>query len=198
MNESIDKEDEVAQALQSKLWLQLWGYARRYPQDLTWIVVFALITAAAEVFYPLITRMVVDSVAAKEPVAALWKYGVYYALTTVVICVSIGGFIRIGGKLKNRISYDIRQDGFANLQALSFSYFNQRPVGWLMARMTADCDRLSCSGCIQYLRVWFFVSCLCWQLPQCILKNTYWLAHVQLPLSTAGSPQTTTNPSTAC
>ena len=143
MNESIDKEDEVAQALQSKLWLQLWGYARRYPQDLTYIIVFALITAAAEVFYPLITRMVVDSVAAKEPLAALWKYGIYYALTTVVICVSIGGFIRIGGKLKNRISYDIRQDGFANLQALSFSYFNQRPVGWLMARMTADCDRLS-------------------------------------------------------
>ena len=64
-------------------------------------------------------------------------------MTTVIICISIGGFIRVGGKLQSRISYDIRQDGFANLQALSFSYFNRRPVGWLMARMTADCDRLS-------------------------------------------------------
>ena len=37
----------------------------------------------------------------------------------------------------------IRRDGFDTLQNLSFSYFDHRPVGWLMARMTSDCERLS-------------------------------------------------------
>lgn len=138
-----EDEADVNQALQSELWLQLWGYARRYPRDLMWLGVFAIVTAAMEISYPLITRSVVDAVAAEVDSSVLWKYGIYYALTTVVITLSISGFIRIGGKLETRISYEIRCDGFANLQALSFSYFNQRPVGWLMARMTADCDRLS-------------------------------------------------------
>ena len=138
-----EDEQEVDSALQSTLWLQLWRYARCYPRDLTWLGIFAIVTAAMEISYPLITRLVVDAVATEAETAELWQYALYYALTTVVITLSISGFIRIGGKLETRISYDIRNDGFENLQALSFSYYNRRPVGWLMARMTADCDRLS-------------------------------------------------------
>ena len=158
MNEldAIDDEDteDAGNALQSELWLQLWGYARRYPRDLLLIGSCAIVTAAMEICYPLITRSVVDAVAADMPGSLIWKYAVLYALTTVVITVSIGGFIRIGGKLRTRISYDIRRDGFANLQALSFSYYNRRPVGWLMARMTADCDRLS------NILVWGFLDAI--------------------------------------
>lgn len=145
MSELDTQEDEqdVDSALQSALWLQLWSYARCYPRDLTWLGIFAIVTAAMEISYPLITRLVVDAVATDAENAELWQYALYYALTTVVITLSISGFIRIGGKLETRISYDIRKDGFENLQALSFSYYNRRPVGWLMARMTADCDRLS-------------------------------------------------------
>ena len=36
------------------------------------------------------------------------------------------------------IGHDIRRDAFNQLQDLSFAYFDRRPVGWLMARMTSD------------------------------------------------------------
>ena len=126
MSELDTQEDEqdVDSALQSALWLQLWSYARCYPRDLTWLGIFAIVTAAMEISYPLITRLVVDAVATDAENAELWQYALYYALTTVVITLSISGFIRIGGKLETRISYDIRKDGFENLQALSFSYYN--------------------------------------------------------------------------
>jgi len=168
-NEDEDEEDH-SNALQSELWLQLWAYARRYPRDLAFIGVFAIVTAAMEISYPLITRSVVDAVAANTDSSVLWKYALWYALTTVVISIAIGGFIRVGGKLQNRISYDIRQDGFANLQALSYSYFNHRPVGWLMARMTADCDRLS------NIVVWGFLDAV-WGFTMMIgiIIAMYWL-----------------------
>ena len=57
--------------------------------------------------------------------------------------MSIGGFIWMGGKIRTHVSHDIRRDGFDNLQRLSFSFYDYRPVGWLMARMTSDCERLS-------------------------------------------------------
>ena len=34
------------------------------------------------------------------------------------------------------------EQGFRKLQGLSFSYFDKTPVGWLMARMTSDVNRL--------------------------------------------------------
>ena len=45
--------------------------------------------------------------------------------------------------MRTHVAHDIRMDGFKNLQRLSFSYYDYRPVGWLMARMTSDCERLS-------------------------------------------------------
>lgn len=41
------------------------------------------------------------------------------------------------------MSYDIRQDAFAKLQQLSFSFYDTTSVGWLMARMVSDIARLS-------------------------------------------------------
>ena len=59
------------------------------------------------------------------------------------LSVSVGCFIWAGGKIRTHVSHDIRRDGFENLQRLSFSFYDYRPVGWLMARMTSDCERLS-------------------------------------------------------
>ncbi len=45
--------------------------------------------------------------------------------------------------MRTGLGHDIRQAGFEKLQELSFSFFDKRPVGWLMARMTSDCERLT-------------------------------------------------------
>ncbi len=56
---------------------------------------------------------------------------------------STWGFIFTANKIRTFVCHDIRRAGFANLQRLSFSYYDHRPVGWLMARMTSDCERLT-------------------------------------------------------
>ena len=141
-NDGFD-DDALAKQMNMNLWRKLFVYAKRYPTELRWLAVFAFTTACAEVAYPLITRGVIDEVEALGAQANLWPYGLYYLLTTAIIAASIGGFVRIGGKIRTFVSHDIRRDGFDNLQRLSFSYYDHRPVGWLMARMTSDCERLS-------------------------------------------------------
>ena len=41
------------------------------------------------------------------------------------------------------MSYDIRKKGFEKLQILSLSYYDEKAVGWLMARLTSDINRIS-------------------------------------------------------
>ncbi len=136
-------EQALARRMRLGLWRQLFSYARRYPQHLWTLGVFSVITAAIDVSYPLLTRAVIDDVAARGSDASLVAYAFAYLGLTVALALSIGIFIWAGGKLRTHISHDIRRDGFENLQRLSFSYYDYRPVGWLMARMTSDCDRLS-------------------------------------------------------
>ena len=139
-------DEALAARMNLDLWRKLFAYSLRYPRDLVWLGVFAFFTAAMEVTYPLITKWVVDDVdAAFEAgtTVSLWPHVGAYLACTAVICVAIGGFIWMAGKIRTHISHDIRRDGFDNLQRLSFSFYDYRPVGWLMARMTSDCERLS-------------------------------------------------------
>jgi ATP-binding cassette subfamily B protein len=139
-------DEALAARVDLKLWRKLFAYARRYPKDLVWLAVCAFTTASMEVTYPLITKWVVDDVDAAYAagtVISLWPHALAYLACTVTICIAIGGFIWMGGKIRTHVSHDIRRDGFENLQRLSFAFYDYRPVGWLMARMTSDCERLS-------------------------------------------------------
>jgi len=136
----------LASRINIELWKKLFNYAKGYPRELKWLATFAVLTALMEVAYPLITKGVIDEVdgyinGGVEPDFMFW--GAAYFICTVIISLSIGGFIWFAGRIRTHISHDIRKDGFANLQRLSFSFYDYRPVGWLMARMTSDSERLS-------------------------------------------------------
>ena len=138
----------LAKHFDATLWQRLFTYARRYPTSLAWLGVFAFFTALMEIAYPLLTKGVVDAVDAylNDPAVTelvLWPYVAGYLICTAIIAICVGGFIWMGGKIRTHVSHDIRRDGFENLQRLSFSFYDHRPVGWLMARMTSDCERLS-------------------------------------------------------
>ena len=136
-------EAALAKRMRVGLWRRLFRYALPYRTELKWLAFFAVCTAAMDVAFPLITKGVVDVVEAQGRAANLWPYAWAYLVCTIVLAASVGGFIWAGGKMRTHVSHDIRRDAFENVQRLSFSFFDYRPVGWLMARMTSDCERLS-------------------------------------------------------
>ena len=125
------------------VWKKLFRYALRYRTHLIWLVVCAVATAAVDTAFPLVTRALVDEVVENGRDARFAPYLLAFGGLTLTICAAILGFIRAAGRIRTAVSHDIRRDGFVNLQRLSFSFFDHRPVGWLMARMTSDCERLS-------------------------------------------------------
>ncbi len=52
-------------------------------------------------------------------------------------------FIYLAGILGERIRYDLRKKMFNHLQALSLNYYSKTPVGWIMARVTSDSERVA-------------------------------------------------------
>jgi ATP-binding cassette subfamily B protein len=124
------------------LWRRLFRYTIPYKREVAWLTVAAVGTALADTAFPLVTRSLVDVVSVGEGVR--WTpYVAAYTGLTVALSLCVLTFIRVAGKIRTHVSHDIRRDAFRNLQRLSFSFYDHRPVGWLMARMTSDCERLS-------------------------------------------------------
>jgi len=125
------------------LWRKLARFARAYPACVALVVLCALTTAFFDAALPWVTKSVVDILIDPERELDLTYWAWVYGLLSAGLALSVLGFISAGGRLRTGVGHDIRRAGFENLQRLSFSFYDHRPVGWLMARMTSDCERLT-------------------------------------------------------
>lgn len=139
----IEDEHDVHKHFDWALWRKILMFGRPYVKLFTALAGVAVMVAACEVAMPLLVGAVIDHVTKHGVDATLWPYGTGFALLSVVFASLIYSFIALAGRLSIAICYDIREASFRHLQELHFGYFDQRPVGWLMARLTSDCNLLS-------------------------------------------------------
>ena len=136
-------EDDFEAKVDLRLWKKLLAYTLHYRGTTIAFVFVAFGLAASDLCFPLLTGTVIADVQAHGRDVNLAKYAGMFAALTTVLCTCIWGFIACAGKIRTHVCHDIRRDAFQQLQGLSFSFYDTKPVGWLMARLTSDCQRLS-------------------------------------------------------
>ncbi len=107
------------------------------------VMVLALTTAAVEASFTLITKQVVDEIVAQGTDADLWGWGALYVVLLAIFTFCIRTFIRTTGRLSTGLMYTLRKRSFEHLQTLSFSFFDNNAVGWLVSRITSDTARIA-------------------------------------------------------
>ena len=169
-------EHKAADGIQLQLWKRLLRYALPYRKELWLLAAGGCVTALMEIALPLLAKGVVDDVQANGVNASFALWSAAYAGCNLLLAIGGAVFVWMAGKIDAFASHDIRRDAFANLQRLSFSYFDHRPVGWLMARMTADCRKLT------DILAWAFLD-LVWGLTMMIgIAAAMLVMHWQLAL----------------
>jgi ATP-binding cassette subfamily B protein len=136
-------EDDHPERVNLQMWRQLLQYTLHYRKTVYTFVCVALGLAASDIGFPLLAGKLITDVQARGTEANLAFYAWGFGGLTIALCSFICGFILCAGKIRTHVSHDIRRDAFEKLQQLSFSFYDTKPVGWLMARLTSDCQRLS-------------------------------------------------------
>ena len=142
-NDFENKRDTADQKIDLRLWKRLIAYAMRHRRTVVSVMLVLLVVAGIDLAYPQLSRYAIDHFIEGGTTEGLWLYGLVYAALVVVQSLGVFLFVRGAGRLEMDMSYDIRQDAFAKLQQLSFSFYDTTSVGWLMARMVSDIARLS-------------------------------------------------------
>jgi ATP-binding cassette subfamily B protein len=139
----LEEEEKEQRHLDLALWRRVLAHARPYTGPLAGLAVSGVILALADVFMPLVTGRVIDSATTDGRLSELARYSLIYLGLVAVTALLIWYFIVMAGRIATGFAHDIRRSAFGRLQELSFSFFDRRPVGWLMARLTSDSKRLS-------------------------------------------------------
>ncbi|MCA8920553.1 MAG: ABC transporter ATP-binding protein [Planctomycetes bacterium] len=138
-----EDDDRYSGRMEWGLWARLLRHARPYRAPLAVLGSAGLFVAAVDIGVPLLTGRLIDVALAGDRGGELWVWGVAYAAAFSLLALCVWAFIRCAGRTSTGVAYDLRTQGFARLQELPFAYFDARPVGWLVTRLTSDCAKLS-------------------------------------------------------
>jgi ATP-binding cassette, subfamily B, bacterial len=137
------QEDVLSDKLDLSLWTRVFHHTLPYKRLLVPLLISAVVIAVIEASFALITRWAVDDVMKLGESMNPWPPITVYAVFTLSLAVGVWVFINSAGGLANHMSHDIRWECFKRIQELEFAYFDHRPTGWLISRLTSDCDKLA-------------------------------------------------------
>ena len=111
-----------------------------------WVIGFLIavgVVSFLESYFTYLSKRIIDEAIVAQNLSALWQILTIYGALILLQAAMVFTFIYVTGLLGERIRYDLRKTMFNHLQELSLSYYNRTPIGWIMARVTSDTDRLA-------------------------------------------------------
>ncbi len=135
-------EDEYTNQLNFGLWKKLFRFLVPHKKTLIILGIVMIAVGAIDAVFPVMNKYAVDRFINEGSIDGLKGFALMYGLIVLLQGLNVWLLIAFAGKLETWLAYDIRKAGFERLQQLSFSYYDNTAVGWLMARMTSDIRKI--------------------------------------------------------
>ncbi|WP_409229029.1 ABC transporter ATP-binding protein [Gudongella sp. SC589] len=125
------------------IWKDFYTYLKPYKASFLKLIVLMVLLGIMDATFPLLSKYAIDEFVRRGSLDGLPLFIGMYLSAVLALSLLILVFIKIAGRLETTIAHDIRRLGFIQLQELPLSYYDNKAVGWLLARMTSDITRLS-------------------------------------------------------
>ena len=143
MSSSDYEEEDFSAQFNGRTVLRILAQTRPHWKWVVGFLVTVALVSFQDAYFTYLGKRIVDEGIGAGDLAALSRIVLTYASMLLVQAVGVFTFIYLAGVLGERVQYDLRRKMFDHLQDLSFSYYDRTPVGWLMARVTSDSERIS-------------------------------------------------------
>ncbi|WFA10395.1 ABC transporter ATP-binding protein [Tissierella sp. Yu-01] len=138
----MEKNEHINDRINLSIWKDFFKILKPYKLDFAKLIALNVLLGILDSSFPMFSKYAVDNFIENKNFEGLGVYIGIYLFAIVLISIVIYAFIYMAGKLETKMGYDIRKMGFKKLQELPLSFYDDKAVGWLMARMTSDINRL--------------------------------------------------------
>ncbi|GIV77711.1 ABC transporter ATP-binding protein/permease [Litorilinea aerophila] len=122
---------------------RIWGYLRHQKQGLAFVFLMSALSTGLGLLGPWLMGMAIDDYIMAGDLVGLariaWLMLIVYLLTSLTTWLQTYAMAAVA----QQAVHAIRRDLFARLQTLSLRFFDQRPHGELMSRLTNDVENIS-------------------------------------------------------
>lgn len=140
-------DDAIEKSFNWKQLTRLLTYMRPYAKQMVpLIIILMIIGTITKLTVPFLTGQAIDK--AISPESGSTSLNLLYKITIAVLVLYIIQYITGIFRIKytniigQRVIYDLRTDLFRHIQRLSFNFFDKRPAGSVLVRVTNDVNSL--------------------------------------------------------
>lgn len=142
-NPNRDDEVQSNKSFQFSIWKRLFPFAKPYKKLLLLIVITNILISIVDVSLPLFQRYAVDNFIEKGTLDGLLVFIAAYLAVIILQVLSFVFYTLSAMKTEMRMGRDLKRACFVHLQTLSFSYYNTTPVGYILARVMSDTNKIA-------------------------------------------------------
>lgn len=137
------KEDEqTKQVLKIVTVKRLFSYMLKYKKEVAIVLGLMAVIIGISTVNPILMMVAIDTFVEGGNMNGLFMLAGLAVAINIVSAVCIRYRIRIMGHVSNKVLMEIRQELYEHIQKLSFNFFDNRPVGKILARVIGDVNSL--------------------------------------------------------
>ena len=142
MLNNIEKDEEIVRRSKKEIIIRLMAYLKPYKAKSMIVILLMILVMLCNVVNPYLLQQAIDVHVVNKDINGILLIGVI--LLVINIFAWIASKIRwtMISKITNNILVNIRHELYEHIQKLSFDFFDNRPVGKILARVVGDVNAL--------------------------------------------------------
>jgi len=143
MSVNAIREDELSRSVSKKVTLlRLFSYMLAYRLPIIAVIIIMLCIVSISIINPLIMQRAIDVNIANQDIKGLFLLGLAALGLNVIFVLLVKLRMYLMARISNNVLLTIRQELYTHIQKLSFSFFDSRPTGKILARIIGDVNSL--------------------------------------------------------
>lgn len=137
------KQDEtVSKMSKMKTTMRLLSYLKTCKKEVFGVLVAMTVSVGISLVNPLLIEEIIDTYLPTGDIKGLMKVGIFALIINIIFILMVKIRMYVMAKVSNKILRDIRQELYEHIQTLSFTFFDGRPTGKILARIIGDINSL--------------------------------------------------------
>ena len=139
---SFREDEQMSNTDKGKIIRRLFSYLTKYKLGILGVLACMGITVAIKLVNPILIEDALDNYIGKNNMKGLAVLGIFAVVINIIYLIMVKVRMYAMALISNKILLEIRQELYEHIQKLSFSFFDSRPTGKILARIIGDVNSL--------------------------------------------------------
>lgn len=142
MLNNIEKDEEIVRRSKKEIIIRLMAYLKPYKAKSMIVILLMILVMLCNVVNPYLLQQAIDVHVVKKDINGILLIGGLLLIINIFAWIASKIRWTMISKITNNILVNIRHELYEHIQKLSFDFFDNRPVGKILARVVGDVNAL--------------------------------------------------------